>query len=775
MIEDVIAHGTLSAAQSGIWFAHSLDSSGSLNSIGDYLDIRGRIDPEIMALACARVERETEALRTWFTDAPDGPRQHVHPGPVAPLLRVDLAGEPDPAAAAQAWMAAEIARPVDLTRPGLCTVALLHLAEDRFLLYRRVHHSVFDGWGLALIHNRTAAVYSALAAGGSTGSDADEPFPPMHTLRDADTAYRGSRAFRRDRGYWLKRLADRPQPTQLAGWCAPVTGGVQRRWAAVDAEHASRLRAAAGRFGLSWAELAVAVTGAYVGRMSGAEDVLLGMPITTRVSRVQRAVPGMTANVVLVRLAVSPGTMLAEFAAHTRSEVRSAVLHGRYRPEDLARDLGPPGAGRPPWGPLVNVMDFDYDLRFGDAHATVRTVSRESTGDWAVTFFRTSGGGGFEIILDTNPGSYSAAEADAHLARFLHFLNAVAVAAPDTPLRHVPVLAHAATREPTSGPAAAAACAPPGADPARTPETRSQVRASAKHLRSEVRPGAFAAKLAAYAALTAAGGFLATRASPGQWIPGVLLLGCMFAHAAELQHQALHNLGFRRARANTVAGVLLGLPMLTSFAAYRVSHLRHHRDLGTPDNREFFDYGDQYGGHSGRSPAFVAFGWFLRFSMVLHYVQFARTLGRTVLWRNIPGETARTSRRIRRDYWIMLAAIAALAAVAALGDPWLALRLWLLPLVAVAAPVHALIELPEHFRCDTDTTDPFANTRTIRSTRLATWFTNGNNYHVEHHLMPNLPIERLPELHTLVRDQLHYFHPSYSDYFRTLLRGKAER
>jgi fatty acid desaturase len=53
-----------------------------------------------------------------------------------------------------------------------------------------------------------------------------------------------------------------------------------------------------------------------------------------------------------------------------------------------------------------------------------------------------------------------------------------------------------------------------------------------------------------------------------------------------------------------------------------------------------------------------------------------------------------------------------------------------------------------------------------------TWFTNGNNYHVEHHLMPNLPIERLADLHAEVRDQLLYYQPGYLKYFRDLIRGR---
>ncbi|KUJ41273.1 hypothetical protein ACZ90_68025 [Streptomyces albus subsp. albus] len=311
--------------------------------------------------------------------------------------------------------------------------------------------------------------------------------------------------------------------------------------------------------------------------------------------------------------------------------------------------------------------------------------------------------------------------------------------------------------------AAPATDGPPG-------RSGAQLRGELKHLRTEVRDRAFAWKLLLCAALIAVGAVAVLR--PETWcrITGTLLLGCMYAHAGELQHQALHGLGFRNRRANSAAGIALGLPMLISFAAYRVAHLRHHRYLGTPLNREFFDYGDQYGADGRTSRPRALLNWTIRFTMVHHYGLFLKNLGRSLLGRDFEGETATTSRRIRRDHRIALAALLAMTVLSvALGEPVIVWA-WLLPLALVAAPVHAIVELPEHHGCDTLNEDPFANTRTIRSNRFMTWFTNGNNFHVEHHLMPNLPIERLPDAHTVVRDRLRYYHPSYTHYFYKLVR-----
>jgi fatty acid desaturase len=251
-------------------------------------------------------------------------------------------------------------------------------------------------------------------------------------------------------------------------------------------------------------------------------------------------------------------------------------------------------------------------------------------------------------------------------------------------------------------------------------------------------------------------------------ILGVVVLGLMFAHGVELQHQALHAQGFRNKQWNELAGIILGLPMLVSFAGYQASHLRHHKHLGTPKNKEFFDYGDQYG--SSQRALFRV--WFNRLMMPSLYLDFAKNLWQALWVGRFPAERHDVSARMRRDYIAMLFFIIALGAASCATFASLIFLVWALPLVLVAAPVHALIEMPEHYRCDVSSTDVFRNTRTIKSNALMTWYTNGNNYHVEHHLMPSLPIDRLHDLHEAISKNNQFFHSSYRDFYLALLRGR---
>lgn len=291
---------------------------------------------------------------------------------------------------------------------------------------------------------------------------------------------------------------------------------------------------------------------------------------------------------------------------------------------------------------------------------------------------------------------------------------------------------------------------------------------AAKDLKSRSSDVTFGMKFAIYLAGI---GYGAAAALSGTWewqMLGVILLGAMFAHGVELQHQVLHNQGFRTGWLNEFAGVLVGLPMLVSFAGYQASHLRHHRLLGTPDNKEFFDYGDQY----GASRLVTVLVWAKRFLMPVHYVGFLKNVGRALTGREVPGESPDVAKRVRRDHLIMLAAIAALALISAATQFSVILVAWMIPLVLVAAPLHALIEMPEHYRCDVTSTNVFRNTRSIKSNAFMTWFTNGNNFHVEHHMMPGLPLDRLHDLHAAIGSNIPNLYVSYRAFYADVLRNR---
>jgi amino acid adenylation domain-containing protein len=423
----------LLGTQSGIWLAQALDPADPTYCISDCVDIDGPVDVELMRAAHLRVSAEADATRLRLTQSPDGPEQFLS-AEAAPLQYLDLCAEPDPDAAAAAWISADTARPFDLAGGGeLCTTALLKLGERRFTLYRRVHHAVIDGWSLALLHNRIAAVYTALAD-GRPDDDEDSGFLPFQTLLDSEARYRASGRFGRDRDYWLGQLRDRPEPARLTALRPVGTRGIQHHRVALGRERTAQLRLAAERFGVAWTTLAIGVTAAYVARFTGEDEVVLGLPIAARMTPADQRVPGMVTNGLPLRVRPEPEVSVSEYMRRVERGAREILQRCRYPSEHLVRDLGPAARGRPLWGPVLNVMGFDFKLSFAGHAATVRNVSRVASDDLTITFHQVSSDGALEIHLDTHPDLYRAEEAEAHLSRLLYFLDEALAADPDAAL-----------------------------------------------------------------------------------------------------------------------------------------------------------------------------------------------------------------------------------------------------------------------------------------------------------------------------------------------------
>jgi len=289
----------------------------------------------------------------------------------------------------------------------------------------------------------------------------------------------------------------------------------------------------------------------------------------------------------------------------------------------------------------------------------------------------------------------------------------------------------------------------------------------------------FVGKLAALTGLLALSilGIIAT-----QGLVRILLqvcLGAVLAHATELIHQCLHRTATGRASRDQFIGTLLATPVGISFWRYLSDHFRHHRDV----TRESFSYNYQ---RMDSASVWTRLSGFLRHvSMMDQFLETFRWMGAALTGRveqrlaqqgEVPNKAIVS--RIRRDYLIMLLLLVVALIVSLAFRTDIFIQLWLIPLIIGWAPVHALIELPEHWKCETSSRDPRLNTRSIRAGWLARWFVNNNCNHVGHHHDLSVAMERLPDYEAFLMDQapFKYFEESYPRFYlrfcKYLLTGK---
>jgi fatty acid desaturase/membrane-associated phospholipid phosphatase len=254
-----------------------------------------------------------------------------------------------------------------------------------------------------------------------------------------------------------------------------------------------------------------------------------------------------------------------------------------------------------------------------------------------------------------------------------------------------------------------------------------------------------AAELTVFAGLWGAGAALALASllrapAPAAWLgaaAGVLLCAVGINAFVLLLHEGMHSTLFDRPWLNHAVSVLCGGLVLMSFSAYRVMHTRHHLYLGDPRDP------DDYHNYTGRR----CLVW------CLHYMRLV--VGTFLYIVLIPVFALRFGSRTNRiaialEYLLLMPAWIVFATI--VPGPVL-LAVWGLPVLLVAY-FTSIRGFTQHGITVAD--DPFLASRSIRPSRLVAFCLLNENFHLEHHLFPEIPSYNLARLNALVDDRIPY-------------------
>ncbi|MFF2025121.1 condensation domain-containing protein, partial [Streptomyces sp. NPDC058171] len=420
--------------------AQQLAPDSPLYNCATYVEISGHVDAVLLSEAVRRTVAETDALRVRFTEDEDGLWQVVAPagdGVSVPVL--DVSDTPDPDATARAWMADDLATPVDPTSDTLYAHALFRTGDERFLLYFRHHHIALDGYGQATYLGSLARTYTALAAGQEPPATRSRP---LAELLEQEREYRTAPRHDEDRAYWHTLFADEPEPTPLTGRAADPAPAALRRTVRLAADGTPRFTET-GR----WPVVLVAAVAAYVHRLTGAEDVVVGLPMTARTTALALSTPAMLSNELPVRLSVTRDTTLTELVRQVTDRIGGALRHQRYRGEDLRRHMNLSGATGTLNSVTVNAMSFGQRMRFGGHETVLHPLSTGPVKDLYIASFGDPADSEDGVLLefDGNPALYSEDELASHQDRFVDVL-ATLTTDPDRPVGSVDLVGAAERR-----------------------------------------------------------------------------------------------------------------------------------------------------------------------------------------------------------------------------------------------------------------------------------------------------------------------------------------
>jgi amino acid adenylation domain-containing protein len=426
-------------AQKEIWAATQLgeDASCAFNESLS-IHLRGELQTDALKLAIERLVLRHEALRTTFT--PDGELLCVLETVRPVIVELDVSGEPDPEAALQAYCRQAVESPFDLEHGPLFRPALVRMAGLHHVLVITAHHIVFDGWSAAVVVGELGRLYDELCGSGSG------PLPPAPRYAEY-VAFLEGQDLGAAKAYWTGQFAGTLPAFELPlDQARPAFRTFRSR--RIDHLFDSPLTAGLGEAARACrASLVVTLFSAwmaYLHRITGAGDLVTGMPAAGQNASGMQGLVGHCVNLLPIRVTVSPDLTFDALVARVRDRVLDAVDHQLFTYGSLLQALTiPRDPSRIPLVPVQFNLDPVGIVAEGFSDLDVRVLNNPRSFENFELFFNlTKVPEGIRVECQFNADLFDDEGIEERLLGFEALLRGV-VANPQTPIARLPVMSPA--------------------------------------------------------------------------------------------------------------------------------------------------------------------------------------------------------------------------------------------------------------------------------------------------------------------------------------------
>ena len=416
----------MSFAQQRMWFLQVMEPQSSTYNVPWVARLDGMLDMQALQLAVNQLVDRHEALRTTFADSEDGPVQLVATTGKIVIDEIDLPGADEQAV--RDWINRHWSAPFDLETGPLLRLAIAHLQPDRHILSLCMHHIVCDVWSLGLIYSELAATYEAHI------NDTTLILPEL-AIQYADYAvwqrdFMQGEELQRQLAYWQEQLADAPPLLELP--LDKPRPAVETHTGAtvallLEKTLADQLGTLSKSMGCTPFVLVLTAFNVLLHRYSGADDLVVGTPISGRQHSELEGVVGFFLNTLAIRIDASGNPCFNAMLERTRQATLDAFAHQDLPFEKLVEELQPlRNRSHAPVFQVLFVMNpLSGNLaKFGNLN--VGTVDYDFTGakfDLQLTVTETPDGLATSILYNTD--LFTAASLNRMLRHFRTLLQAI--------------------------------------------------------------------------------------------------------------------------------------------------------------------------------------------------------------------------------------------------------------------------------------------------------------------------------------------------------------
>ncbi|WP_282782436.1 non-ribosomal peptide synthetase, partial [Nocardia sp. CC201C] len=360
-------HPPLSLAQQRMWFLNRFDTESAANNIPAAVRLTGAVDLDALRSAVADVVARHESLRTVYPSADGIAYQQVLPAaraiPVVDVVEVaetelfgaigafvtqgfDVTDEPPLRLRVYRLTAVSDAAAAG---PSVVTQAASSgpdATADDHVLVLVAHHIAADGFSMNPLVRDLITAYVARSEGEAPGwaelpvQYADYALWQRETLGSEDDP---RSLITEQLDYWRDTLAGLPDELRLSSAARPAVASYRAgtyRFQ-LPGELVTALNRVAQTHGTTLFMVVHSAFAALLSRLSGSDDVAVGIPVAGRGEQALDDLVGMFVNTLVLRSRVDTGESFAELLTRVRERDLQAFAHADVPFERLVEVLNP--------------------------------------------------------------------------------------------------------------------------------------------------------------------------------------------------------------------------------------------------------------------------------------------------------------------------------------------------------------------------------------------------------------------------------------------------
>ena len=320
----------LASYQKDIWLEQCLYSGKPIYNLGGFMDIKGKMDKDVLNKAIAILIKNNDSLRMNVVDKEGEPYLKVLSEVAYEVPFYDFSNKENPYETCLSWMKKEFLEPIDF-EGNLFQFALLKSDDNTYFWFMKLHHIIIDGFGLAMVYKQVIESYNQLMAGITE----NESITYSYTDFIADNQkYLHSSVFLKDKEFWKAKYQAIPEPlfnrnadndisTDSSVVSDRVTFSIKR-------DSYNKMIAFSEVNGCTVFHFILGVLFTYFSRVCNKEEVVIGVPTLNRGKAKYKQTIGLFANVVPLRINQGKDINFTELMLMIKSELMECYRHQKF-------------------------------------------------------------------------------------------------------------------------------------------------------------------------------------------------------------------------------------------------------------------------------------------------------------------------------------------------------------------------------------------------------------------------------------------------------------